>query len=325
MIRPAFTRHASLVVPLVVLVMTSFSVVQCQTAQAPASLFANDHAPRPLTMSHEEQVVRTAYAKLSYAAQIGMLFHAVEQHDGWPGLNDGLALSKAMNEQIRFELSDFKVGNLNEIGSLPWSSLMEGPIDVIVVHGGEASIGFTKGASTHNFYITYADAAWKAPPSKREDEQDSKVPNVKEMLQSLRRPNQGGEWTHYASYSVVAMLRERSVSYRAVFLFSWNQGNEEVLTLDYALAMGIGTFVNTPMYPSALVDTVLREIPFVQAWIVSNEISGCKSFPKPEVCCDLANGRCGIASEDLQRSLKTALDPDLRWVIATRLPKSENK
>lgn len=37
-------------------------------------------------MSHEEEVVRIAYAKLSYATQIGMLWHAVSQHEGWPGL-----------------------------------------------------------------------------------------------------------------------------------------------------------------------------------------------------------------------------------------------
>jgi len=279
-------------------------------------------------MSREERIVRSTYARLTFAAQLGMLWHAVELDEGWPGLDDGLALTKAMNEQARFDLTDFKVGELKDISAASWTSLIEGPVNVLFIHFVEMPVGFTKNGKTQNFYITYADAAWQpaglsAIETLEERARTSLVPSVKEVMRSLRKPNGGGEWTRYASYSVVASLRERSISYRATFLFSSN--GEEILPLDYATGTGIAPLVKTTMYPSALVDTVFREIPFVQAWILSNEIKGCKNSNQPEVCCDPVMGRCGIASEDLQRSLGMQIDPDTRSLLPSRLPKEKNK
>lgn len=279
-------------------------------------------------MSPEEQVVRTTYARVTFAAQLGMLWHAIELDKGWPGLDDGLALTKAMNEQVRFDLTDFKVGELKDVSTASWSSLIEGPVDIIFIHFVEMPVGFTKNNKTRNFYITYSDAAWKPAALSAIERQEQRtrtslVPTVKEVLRSLHKPNSGGEWKRYASYSVVASLRERSVSYRATFLFS--SDGQEVLPLDYATGMGIAQFVKTAMYPAALVDTAFREIPLVQSWILSNEIKGCKTSKEPEVCCDSVRGLCGIASEDLQRSLSTQIDPDMRAFLASRFPKDEKK
>jgi len=279
-------------------------------------------------MSHEEQIVRATYARVTFAAQLGMLWHAVELNEGWPGLNDGLVLTKAMNDQVRFDLTDFKVGELKDIGTASWASLVEGPVDTLFIHFVEMPVSFTKNNKTRNFPITYADAAWKpAAPSAidtlEERTRTSLVPTVKEVLRSLHKPNSGGEWKRYASYSVVASLREKSISYRATFLFSAD--GHEILPLDYATGMGIAPFVKTTMYPSALVDTAFREIPLIQSWILSNEIKGCKATNQPEVCCDPVMGRCGIASEDLQRSLSMQIDPDMRSFLLSRLPKQEKK
>ncbi|HZE79309.1 MAG TPA: hypothetical protein VE604_00325 [Candidatus Polarisedimenticolia bacterium] len=279
-------------------------------------------------MTHEEQVVRATYARVTFAAQLGMLWHAVELDEGWPGLNDGLVLTKAMNEQVRFDLTDFKVGELKDISTASWTSLIEGPVDTLFIHFVEMPVGFTKDNKTRNFPITYADAAWKPAALSAIDRQEERVrtslvPTVKEVLRSLRKPNGGGEWKRYASYSVVASLREKSISYRATFLFS--PDGQEILPLDYATGMGIASFVKTTMFPSALVDTAFREIPLVQSWILSNEIKGCKTSNQPEVCCDPVMGRCGIASEDLQRSLGTQIDPDMRMFLPSRLPKDKKK
>ena len=250
--------------------------------------------------------------------------------EGWPGLNDGLVLTKAMNEQVRFDLTDFKVGELKEVNASSWTSMIEGPVDTLFINFVEMPVSFTKKTKTQTFYITYADAAWK-PAAKsaieklEERTRTSLVPTVKEVLRSLRKPNSGGDWKRYASYTVVASLRERAISYRATFLFSPNEHGDEVLPLDYATGMGIAPFVKATMYPSALVDTAFREIPLIQSWILSNEIKGCKTSNQPEVCCDPVMGRCGIASEDLQRSLSAQFDPDMRSFLHSRLPKDEKK
>jgi hypothetical protein len=70
------------------------------------------------------------------------------------------------------------------------------------------------------------------------------------------------------------------------------------------------------MYPSALVDTAYREVPFIQSWIVANEATNCKKTIASEVCCDPKTWQCGIASEDLQRSMKVAIDPETRSLAA---------
>src|ERR1700704_5967554 len=85
-------------------------------------------------MSREEQIVRSTYARVTFAAQLGMLWHAVDLDEGWPGLDDGLALTKAMNEQARFDLADFKVGELKDISAASWTSLIEGPVNVLFIH-----------------------------------------------------------------------------------------------------------------------------------------------------------------------------------------------
>jgi hypothetical protein len=268
-------------------------------------------------MTHEEEIVRTAYAKLSFAAQIGMLWHAISGHQTWPGLDDGLGLSKAMNEQIRFDLAGFRVGNISEIRDKPWSWLVEGPVNALSVPYTEIPVGIKKKDGVQEIYpIVYADAAWQQEAPRpveinEERKPGSKVPTIDEVLRSQKENLRN--WERYASYSVVAMLRGRSISYRAAFLFS--ESGSEVLALDYATGMNISRFISTPMYPSALVDTAYRELPFIQAWIVSNEITGCKQFTVPEVCCDAKSGRCGLASEDLQNSLSVFIDPDDRFIL----------
>ncbi len=277
-------------------------------------------------ITHEEQVVRAAYGKLSYGAQLGVLWHAVAQHDGWPGLDDGLTLSKAMNEELRFELSGFKVGNIRELGTASWTSLVEGPVDVIQINSQETPVTINK----DKFSIVYADVGWKKSPGtpieRNEDPsmRTTKSPTVLETIKALKKPTGGGEWARYASYSVVAMLRDRSISYRATFLFA-NGKSEEALPLDYALTSGVALFINSPMYPEALVNTAFREIPFVQAWIASNEVSGCKKLHEPEVCCVPTTGQCGLAAEDVQRSMALPIDPESRWLVSSRMHTEDKK
>ncbi len=278
-------------------------------------------------ISHEEEVVRTAYAKLSFAAEIGMVWHAAMQDRGWPKLSDNLILTKAMNNQIRFDLSGFKVGKVSDISLMPWSSLVEGPVSILYAHCQEIPFGIETPQSKKVFNITYSDGAWQEAALSATEKHESLsdhapsplVPTVGDILSISHKPSGGGEWSRYASYSVVATLRERSISYRATFLFKGSGDAEEIVALDYATGMGVGTCIGKPMYPSALVDTAFREIPFIQAWIVASEITDCKKLKEPEVCCDPATWRCGIASEDIRNSMKVAIDPDTRSLINSRM------
>ena len=284
--------------------------------------FAESPSPKQ-KMSHEEEVVRTAYAKFSFAARLALLWRAVEQYKDWPGLDDPLTLTKAMDDEIRFDLSDFKVGKLRDIYNKPASILFEGPGNALYTQAAQMPVPFTKDGIKKEYYVTYVDVAWPLkppPPPDLTQEHRTKTgkltPTVEDQIYPLGKPNGGGEWTRYASYSVVASLRGRTISYRASFIFSGNGKGEETTALDFATGMNVNFFVNNPMYPSLLVDTAFRELPYLQAWIVANQLTGCKKFPKqPEVCCDAYTGECGLAAEDVQKSMDVPIDPAWRWFV----------
>jgi hypothetical protein len=273
----------------------------------------------PKKMSAEETLVRTAYGKLSFAAQLNILDGSlIKRYPDSPDINDSLAMSKFMNDQIKFDLTDFRVGNLSEIGDQDWTTLISGSIDVIQVQTVGSGISFQTpygGKKDHPMLI--AAAKWKSQdgPPVEELAKEHRIPKIKEVLSQMRKSNSGSPWTRYASFNVLAILQERTVSYRAVFFFS----RDEVLPLDYALGMGVAPFIHERMYPFALVESAYREVPFVQAWINGNQLRGCKQFKQPEVCCNANTGQCGIASEDLERSLDIRIEPDEREMVQRQI------
>lgn len=279
-----------------------------------STLFLALCLPSLAQVTHEEQVVRASYAKLSFAAQLGMVWHTARGHSGWPSLADSEALRHAMENQLRFELSGFKVGNVSDVLSQSWDSFVTSPDEAIKVEYREVPFTVQTPTSRSIERIIYADASWIHPQKGGRVMQH--VVTVAEELPHITSTGpaltiKGDErWQRYASFAVVATLAGKSLSYRAMFLFRKGaNGHETVLPLDFATQMGLVPFLNTPMYPSALVETSLREIPFVQGWLAANNIAGCKKHKQPEVCCEASGERCGIAAEDLEHSLQKQIDP----------------
>jgi len=68
-------------------------------------------------MSPEEVIVRTTYAKLAFAVQIEEI-HKITDEQKWSKSSlDPAAFAKRMNDaELRFELSDFKVGGVHDPG-----------------------------------------------------------------------------------------------------------------------------------------------------------------------------------------------------------------
>lgn len=266
--------------------------------------------------THEETVVRDTYGRISFAGQIGILAHAAILHsDGWPKLDDEPALRRAMANQIRFSVGSFQVGDLTQISQTKWTSLattFPNAALQIAYQDLPFSMQTRKGKTLKK--IIYADVAWSNETGTRGGDQTD--PTVQDALKSVKSPK-GGTWSRYASFTVNAALQGRSVSYQALFLFGKdNNGNETILPIDYFAGSGIAPFVANPMYPAALLETAVREVPLIEQWIAANRISGCKKGADyPEVCCDSSRGRCGIASEDVEKSLKIPVDPDTRWFI----------
>lgn len=279
--------------------------------------------------SHEEAVVRATYAKLSCATEIGYSWHQREQAAKSAGSE---ALPAGLRPELRFQLSDFTVGEVESLGAVPWTSVISGPVKILKADYRELPPQESN-SKTHVARFFYADVAWAN--GVHEDVSDLAQPNkvVKfpEYVKALQQPKNGMDWTRFATYSVVAILDERQISYRATFLFAGARQKEEVWPLDYATAMSITPFVTARLDPNETAETVFASNPSLQAGIKNNE--GClwltshqKDFggaaaasqpnsasPNPSVTLPCIVDQCRKTAERLPQDCPTA---DLTFSVA---------
>src|SRR2546423_10700247 len=84
-------------------------------------LFAFASVSALAQMSHEENVVRTAYAQLAYAVDLHHAFNLITTK---PEI-DAASLLRAVDSQaLRFQLSNFKAGNLSDLSREKYPSVL---------------------------------------------------------------------------------------------------------------------------------------------------------------------------------------------------------
>ena len=280
--------------------------------------YARDFAvPDPtIHMPQEEQIVRNYYAKLSLLSQIGVLSGVISHL----APATGTETSKILENRIHFALSEFQVGDFAEIASSPWTLIFkpDAPINVIDV----VSSGLNLGIENRHYFLPYYQANWSKDQTNPERQHDLQEQLAKEArffgaatVKDAIKMTNPGDWSRYASFTVNATLDGRTVTYRSIFLFA-NHG-ETVATLDPAIHIPLQ--LNAPLYPVPLVETVYRDLPLFKSWIAKNQLSGCKKFKEPEICCNPATGQCGLASEDVAQSLNVPIDDKDRWIVKALL------
>lgn len=118
--------------------------------------FGQDRADQ--TISHEEEVVRAAYARLSCAAQIGYAWHQT---------NEGRAQAEASTRsfdtdrsktELRFEVTDFESGQLRSLSNSPWTSLVSGPVKILNAEYKAIPSGLPESGA----HVFYADTGWES-------------------------------------------------------------------------------------------------------------------------------------------------------------------
>jgi hypothetical protein len=277
--------------------------------------YASDFAaPNPSShMPLEEQIVRNYYAKLTILSQLQIL-SSVIMHSS-PKLTEA-AVRDLIKDQIHVDLSEFQTGDFAEIETRPWTLLLnpDAPQGVIDVNPAGADIGVNQ----HKFSISSYYAAWsklQLQPEQQEERREQiarsmRATNASAVKDVLKLTNPG-DWSRYASFTVSARLQGQAISYRATFLFA--DHGRRVAIFDPAIRMPVE--LNGPFYPTALADSVYRELPLIKKWVAENQLTGCKRLKEPEVCCDPESGRCGLASEDVAHSLTLPIDDKDRWVL----------
>lgn len=293
----------------------AFSLLLAVSCLAPQVLHAQ-------SMSHEEEVVRNSYAKLSFMCELEPVEKAAFDRNGngtdGPKRSDQVALKAAIAEATPvFSLTDFRTGAIADIANEHWSQFITWPIpksDVLDVVQVSMSYNYFGNVTAW----TGAKAEWKPsnaiPPGNPGYYNQLTVADAMRMklpqgIEPQPAPP-GLTFTRYAAFTVnVTFQSKSSGTHRAIFFFGRDaNGREAVAPNDIISGPGILYNIrDTPVYPGAFLSSDLRDVPVVSAWIREQGMpaSECSTTPKEALCC--SRGRCGISQTDLNRELAAPL------------------
>ena len=281
-----------------------YVIAICLTFAAISSAFAAE-------MSHEETVVRNAYAKFAYAAEQKVVGDLASEANGahvWEGnvvLTTGQRLAAA---QVDFTLQDFVVGNISDI-------LTRKAVDLISPAAGEelaaglAQGGFDdRGLATHWSGI---EPGWR--PARVLSPGLLAITIADEYREAWQKDSPNAVWERYASYSVTVSFQGKSSGpYKALFAFGHdNKGNEVIEPEDATVSVtALGFVLKTQLFPASFALSHMRTFPVVSDWLQARQMFS-QSCPvgQGDVCCDLVELKCGPGRDDLAAALNKPL-PD---------------
>ena len=276
-------------------------------------------------MTHEEQTVRATYAKLAYATRLGVLKRNVlGAGTGNQALDNPVELKRQMDAALAFHFESFTVGNLADIETQRWDSLVEKPTGDLVSIGSEyvPYVTLSGGVTEMNC----VDANWS-----RVDEQggslDWSMP-LKRVIADLPLDTLKPEtsYSRYAAYSVTVQLADRSRTYRGLFLFGRNPDHTEaVFPIDHILGMGSLNFVmEHSLYPQPFLETNIRNWPGIREWIGTLPLES--DSTAKDIVCDGTTGQCGIPRRVLQQALALKVGAEPKFTpksgASTAIPSS---
>lgn len=242
----------------------------------------------------DEQVVRTAYAKLAYAVQAHTVYDTAMRQ---PKLTSAELKRELQFYELRYEITDMSSGALSEIASQLQSDLVT-PLGT----GDAVQIGTVEENHRENgkrVISNFAIAHWYR------DERDKGHPDVWgiPLKDALGLSGDEGKFSRYVRATITVHFQGRSRTYRTLWLFG-----SEMIGADFVGAgdNAVSEFATRSVFPSVLTDTSLRSRSVVNDWLNSTQRfdASCKTG-KQDVCCDSATMHCGVNSEDL-RSTKPA-------------------
>lgn len=259
-------------------------------------------------MSHEETVVRTAYAKFSYAVRQGSISRLALEANGHRKNHDPTIAAMTSDqrlaaEEVMFTLKDFVIGNVSDILNRKMSDLVTPPQGEVLQTMG-ADFGFSdSGVDTRWQWL---DLQWQSASPISPEASALTFPDAY-RLQWQKEPI-GNLVQHYASYTVTVTFQGKTRGpYKAMFFFGRDEKGNEVIepedpTTDLVAAL------HESLFPDGLLLTKLRTYPVVANWLSANEMgdSSC-SIGKREICCDLAQMKCGPSRPDVTDALSKPL------------------
>jgi hypothetical protein len=260
-------------------------------------------------MTHEETMVRTAYAKFAYAVQqeaIGRL--AVENdHRNLSNFKPSLTADQRLAAaQVDFALSDFVIGDVRDIINRKAIDLIS-PADGEMLEPTSRDVSYSDQGLATGWQSFALD--WEPAHAIPAAAQALTISELYELQWHQQWPQ--AMLQRYASYSVKVSYQGKARGpYKALFLFGRDaQGNEVIIPQDgMTNAAFLGIALTLHLFPDAFVSTRLRSVPVVASWLSANQTFDASCSPgKSDVCCDLTKLKCGLAHADLTDGLSKPL------------------
>jgi hypothetical protein len=259
-------------------------------------------------MSHEETVVRTAYAKFAYAVEQGAISHlALESTGHVPKQYQGLSNEQRLRDaQVVIALKDFTVGNTADIFNRKIADFVTAPQQRLDTSGQSFNYSDADGAIAHWFWL---EGQWHPAAEKPLPPQalDLTVADAYRMQWQEDRPTT--LWQRYAAYTVTLSFLGKTRTYKAMFIFGHDpQGNEVVEPEDPTAGnTALASALHEALFPAGFLSTKLRNYQVVSDWISSVQMSDDACTQHNDLCCDLAQLKCGPGRTDVAKSLQQAL------------------
>jgi len=246
-------------------------------------------------MSHEETIVRTAYAKLSYAVDLETVYQAASHANDLTDLAD-----RVSRQALKFQISNFTVGQISDIAT-------ENFMRRFPEHAGDGQGVIHTQLHKHNYTenggpavsMETLGAKWGAPPSSRGATSVLMDYTVSEWIPILQAELGVPHLVSYCMYTVTVSFDGRSRTYPAAFFFD-KDGNAAA---DDTVVGGDGNnlqyFLQHPVYPKVLLaPTVIAAKPAVRAYLAASQENrpSCKSG---DACCDTETMQCGVLASDI--------------------------
>lgn len=277
-------------------------ILICQASLARvAGVLPTTNQPSPIT--HEEQVIRTTYAKLSYADEIRIIMETMQKSpDRWKA--DERSADKALASRLDFKLSDFQSGPVSDINGRIMSEFAGLPSEGDtqgVLRNTPGTFNYTDSSGqqpgTHGptEWTVYVNVAWDTTPQQRWPADGWP------MAALLDLPEMGGPFDRYATYTVTVTFHSKSRTYHTAALFGKNaDGSDKVHFLDLISggsgAMTLDLLAKTEMSTAPFSKTHLRNVPFVRKWLNDNQQSCRAKGGHGDVCCNTNTNHCGIGA-----------------------------
>jgi hypothetical protein len=258
------------------------------------------------SISHEETVVRTTYAKMAYAVQLKTIANLAMQAYQGKAVDRASAASAIDADTIKFDIRDVTVGNLADISSAK-------PTDFLSFPGDQSALRFASGGLNvddmgNKSFLVWGSLRW-GPAQIRLNDANGNIPLNEAISLDGSQIASTAVFRRYAAYTVTATYQGKTLGpYKALFAFGTTAtGAEAVMPMDL-MVEGLDFAIKQELQPRALLETHYRDIPLVSDWLIKGERIEPSCSPG-KICCDAAPMQCGVPQPDVVKAFGKRLSP----------------